>query len=121
MKKIESDLVVLIEEPQGGSTVFIAIDAHHGLCGRGKRILQVRPPGLILTGVGPTWVKGRLIGHHYNQPLTETHTHRHKTVYHHTSKQKDINDPADKALCKSSILHTDENKPAHCTYCECDS
>lgn len=101
-----TDLVVLIEEPKGGSTVFISIDAHHGLCGRSKRILQVRPPGLILTGVGPTLVEGRLIGHHYNQPLTGTQT------------RTDINDPADKASCKSAILHTDENNPAHCTFCE---
>lgn len=68
------DLVVLIKEPQGGSTVFVSIDAHHGLCSRSKRILQVRPPGLVLTGVGPALVEGRLIGHHYNQPLTGTHT-----------------------------------------------
>lgn len=69
----DTDLVIVIEEPQGGSTVFISIYAHHGFCGRSKRILQVRPPGLILTGVGPTLVEGRLIGHHYNQPLTGTH------------------------------------------------
>lgn len=69
------DLVVVVEQPQGVGAVLVPVDAHHGLGGRRQRVLQVRPPCLVLAGVGtPHRRVGALVGDHHHQALTGGHT-----------------------------------------------
>lgn len=65
-----SHLVVFIQKSKSCHTVLVSIDAHHGLGGCSERVLQVGPPGFILTCKHTAGQEGRLIGNHYYQPLT---------------------------------------------------
>lgn len=65
-----SHLVVFIQKSKSCHAVLVSIDAHHGLGGCGERVLQVGPPGFILTCKHTAGQEGRLIGNHYYQPLT---------------------------------------------------
>lgn len=66
------DLVVVIEQAQGVGAVLVPVDAHHGLGGGRQWVLQVRPPCLVLAGVGPTHSRERaLVGDHHHQTLTD--------------------------------------------------
>lgn len=68
-------LVVVIEQAQGVGAVLVPVDAHHGLGGGCQWVLQVRPPRLILAGVGPPYCRvGAVVGDHHHQTLTERHT-----------------------------------------------
>lgn len=64
-------LVVVVEEAKGVGAVLVPIDAHHGLGGGRERVLQVRPPCLVLAGVGPSHcAEGALVGDHHHHALT---------------------------------------------------
>lgn len=56
-------LVVVVKQAKGSRTVFIPVDAHHGLGGRCQGVLQVWLPGLILTGVGSSGIEWRVTRH----------------------------------------------------------
>lgn len=54
----QTHLVVVIEQAQRSSAVFVSIDAHHRFGGCSERVFQEGFPGLILTSVGPPlWIK----------------------------------------------------------------
>lgn len=73
--QMTSDLIVIIKDSQGGHTILISINAHHGLGGSGQWILQVGFPCLIFTREGSAGWNAHLIRHHYNQTLTVKYRH----------------------------------------------
>lgn len=67
-------LVVVVEQSQCCCTVFISINAHHGLSGSGQWVLQVAPPRLILAADRSTRGHQPFIWYHDHQPFTERTT-----------------------------------------------
>lgn len=64
-------LVVVIEQPQRCCTVFITIDAHHGLSGSSQWVLQVVPPRFIVAVKHSTRWHHHFIWYYHHQSFTE--------------------------------------------------
>lgn len=80
--KLVLNLVVVVEQAQSVGAVLVPVDAHHGLGGGCQRVLQVRPPCLVLAGVGPPHSRERvLVGDHHHQTLTERCKHVRESVW----------------------------------------
>lgn len=101
--QMTSDLIVIIKDSQGGHTILISINAHHGLGGSGQWILQVRFPCLIFTREGTACWNAHLIRDHNHQTLTVKYRHtilkrghikgsryEYDEIHTHTHKIEDI-------------------------------